>query len=185
MKDVIECKNRIQNIIIKSSLNINCDEILIHIHEPIDVDKFESWLNYNLDKFKSKTNQASYFKKAFTNELEKGTFKLIKLNYLPKTQVLINELRDKGVVILADDSAYISVLWAELLNTYKVPSELAIRINRQAVNQADNFNAYKTLVKSSAELVNYNVDWKEIDRKTLIYINGWNKTLDELESIYD
>ena len=182
------CKLIVSKLINNSNLNISCDEITAHIHEEIDTDKFSSWLNYNLDKFKSKTNQASYFKKAFVNELERGTFTLVKVEHLPNTQPLINELRSKGIVVLADDTAYLYVMWNQLLNLTKIPLDLAVKVNRQAINSlgiSDNFETYKKLIKNSTLLKNYRIDWENIELKTIVFISNWNKTLDALGDSYD
>ena len=182
------CKLVISKIINNSNLKVSCDEITAHIREEIDTDKFSSWLNYNLDKFKSKTNQASYFKKAFVNELERGPFTLVKVQHLPNTQPLINELRSKGIVLLADDTAYLYVMWGQLLNLTKIPLDLAIRVNRQAINSlgiSDNFETYKKLVKNSTLLKGYRIDWENIELKTIVFISNWNKTLDALGDSYD
>ena len=183
-----KCKLVVRDIIIKSNLNVSCDEVLTRIHEEIDTDKFSSWLNYNLDKFKSKTNQASYFNKAFANELDRGTFTLVKLQYLPNTQPLINELRSKGIVLLADDTAYLYVMWDQLLNYTKIPFNVATEVNRQAIDSlgiSDTFESFKKSVKNSKLLKDYRIDWDNIELKTIVFISQWNKTLDELEKSYD
>ena len=183
-----KCKLVVRDIIIKSNLNVSCDEVLTRIHEEIDTDKFSSWLNYNLDKFKSKTNQASYFNKAFANELERGTFTLIKLQHLPNTQPLINELRSKGIVLLADDTAYLYVMWDQLLNYTKIPFNVATEVNRQAINSlgiSDTFDTFKKLIKNSKLLKDYRIDWDNIELKTIVFISNWNKTLDALGDSYD
>ena len=182
------CKLVVSKLINNSNLNISCDEITSHIREEIDTDKFSSWLNYNLDKFKSKTNQASYFKKAFVNELERGTFTLVRVQNIPTTQPLINELRNKGIVLYADDTAYLYVLWEQLINYYKIPYDLAKEINRQAINSlgiSDTFDTFKKLIKNSTLLKGYRIDWENIELKTIVFISQWNKTLDALGDSYD
>ena len=162
------------------------DGILNYIHEEIDTDKFESWLKYNLDKFKSKAE--SYFIKSFTNELEKGTFEKTKVYYVPATEPMINELRSKGITILADESAYLYTMWEELLNRYKVPREIGVQVNRQAINSltiTSDFKHYVQLIQNCDLLKSYKIDWADIKDKTDAFIKRWNETLDELEKSYD
>ena len=188
MNNITNCITVIKGIISNSCLNISCDDIPIYVREEIDTDKFKTWFDYNLDKFKDKSNQNQYFKKSFANELSKGTFTLNKVYYVPATEPMVNELRSKGIVLLADDTAYLYTMWEELLNHYKVPRDVCVQINRYAINNliiTSDFNHYKKLVKESALLVNYKVDWAAINKKTSDFIAKWNETLDELESSYE
>lgn len=182
---LLECKELIRKCVSNSCLKVNCDEILTCVHEPIDTDKFESWLSFNLETFKSKTNQSSYFKKSFVNELNKGTFTISKVEYIPNTQELINQMREK-IVLLADDTAYLTVLWDYMLNDKKIELSTCKKLNQQViVYMTGTFEDYKSLLKRSNTLKPYNVDWELIDKRTAEYINSWNQTLDELESAYD
>ena len=188
LNNLIECITDIRGIISSSCLNIVCDDILKEIKEPIDVDKFKTWFNYNLNNFKSKTNQTSYFKKAFTNELVKGTFEKAKVYYVPATEPMINELRSKGITILADESAYLYTMWEELLNHYKVPREIGVQVNRQAINSltiTSDFKHYVQLIQNCDLLKSYKIDWADIKDKTDAFIKRWNETLDELEKSYE
>lgn len=180
------CVTDIRKYITNSCLNINCDDIVTHIHEPIDTDKFKTWFDYNLDKFKNKSNQNQYFKKAFENELTKGTFTLNKVHYLPNTEPLINELRGKGITLLADDTAYIYTLWEELLNHYKIPEDICFQINKDAVSKftiTSDFKHYVKLIQTSSLLKDYKIDWEDIKHKAVAFNQKWNETLDEMESI--
>ena len=185
---LIECKEILRRCIVSSSLNINCDEILTHIQEEIDTDKFDSWLQFNLETFKSKTNQTSYFKKSFLNELNKGTFKKEHLYFLPNTQPLINAMRDKNITILADETAYLYVMWDYLLNIKKIDEKTCVELNNKVItymHDGQTFSDYKKLLKNSKTLKEYGVDWELIDQKAQEYIGGWNNILNELESEYD
>ena len=185
---LIECKEIVRKCIVSSSLNINCDEILTYIQEEIDTDKFDSWLQFNLETFKSKTNQASYFKKSFLNELSKGTFKKEHLYFLPNTQPLINAMRDKNITILADETAYLYVMWDYLLNIKKIDEKTCVELNNKVItymHDGQTFSDYKKLLKNSKTLKEYGVDWELIDQKAQEYIGGWNNILNELESEYD
>lgn len=188
MNNITNCITVIKGIISNSCLNISCDDIVIHIHEEIDTDKFKTWFNFNLDNFKNKSNQNQYFKKAFTNELAKGTFEKAKVYYVPATEPMINELRSKGITILADESAYLYTMWEELLNHYKVPREIGVQVNRQAINSltiTSDFKHYVQLIQNCDLLKSYKIDWADIKDKTDAFIKRWNETLDELENSYD
>ena len=71
----IELKEVLRAYATTSCLKIDCDDTIKCVREEVDIEKFKNWFEYNLEKFKSKTNQSSYFKKSFITELEKGTFK--------------------------------------------------------------------------------------------------------------
>lgn len=176
----VEYKELVCECIVKSNLKVNCDDILTHIHEEIDIDKFNTWLQFNLQTFQTKTNISSYFQKSFLNELKKGTFKVVKVNHLPNTQAFLNELRDIGISISADDSAYMWVLWEELLT--KIPSDMASKLNHQIVSymKTNEFAEYKELIQKSNTLKPYKVNWELINRKTEDFIRYWNDTLNEL-----
>ena len=186
------CMNDLKEIIrvciSNSNLKVNCDEILSCIHEEIDPDKFSSWLSFNLDNFKSKTNQASYFKKSFLNELDKGTFKLVKIHYLPNIQPLINEMRERNMMILAEDTAYLYVMFDYLLNAKKIDINIISLLNRKVLSYMSDdqtFADYKKLLKSANTLKPYNIEWELIDKQTTEFNEQWNLMLDKLESVYD
>lgn len=188
LNELNSCITDVRECINNSCLNISCDDIVMRIHEPIDTDKFKSWFDYNLDKFKNKSNQASYFKKAFENELNKGTFTLNKVIYVPNTEPIMNELRGKGIVLLADDTGYLYVLWWELRNRYKIPNEILMQINRDAViqfNIKSDFKHYIRLIQTSPYLKDYKIDWEDIKRQADKFNRNWDKKLDEMESSYE
>ena len=181
---IVECKDSVRKRI-SSSLNIYCDDLIACIREPIDLTKFEAWFQFNLNNFKSKTNQVSYFKKAFLNELEKGTFKVEVIEYVPNVQPILNDLRAKGICVMANESAYIYCLWEYLLNDKKVDIEACKKVNRGIVNlmqKGQSFNDYKDLVQRANTLAPYKIKWKEVEARAEAYINDWNKLFDELES---
>ena len=182
-----KCKEIICERINSSCLNINVDDILNCVHEEIDSNKFNSWFDYNLQTFQNKQNQTSYFKKAFINELNKGTFKVEEITYIPNTQEFINELRLNGMVLLADDTVYLSVLWEELLNTYKMPEDAARELNRNIINYKpeQTFSEYKELIKKSNTIKALNVDWNLIEQKAAKLNMSWDELLNDLESEYD
>ena len=152
--------------------------------EDFDSEVFNSWLVSK--DIEHKNNPNAYIRSCFVKELQKGTFKpQPKVEYLPNTQVLINDLREKGVCVLADDTAYISVLWNYILSETSLGIDECRQLNRKLVaylKQGSSFNEYKTLLKKSNTLKKFNIDWKLIDKKTEDYIGKWNKLLDSLES---
>ena len=176
----MNCKEIVHTHILKSSLNIDCDDILKCIHEEIDTDKFKSWFNFNLDNFKSKTNQASYFKKAFINELKKGTFKLTKIEYIPNTQVLVNEMRHRGIIINADDIVWLNVVWEYLLGKMDIDDCVILNNSILDYMKTDEFREYKELLTKSKTLKQYEIDWNFISTKTATEIQEWNSLLSDL-----
>lgn len=187
---IVDSKEFVRRCVSNSFLKVNVDEILECVCEEIDTDKFESWFKFNLQTFISKTNQTSYFKKALTNEIQKGSFKVNHIEYLPSIQPFINALKDKGIVILADDSGYLSVLWEELFNKYKIDADAARKLNRRILEYmkpGQTFADYKELLKKSNTLKPYGIIWEEIDEKANQFNGNWNKMLDEMEmeSAYD
>lgn len=185
---LLDCKDKVRACINKSSLKVNCDEILMCIHDEIDIQAFQEWLDYNLDNFKSKSNQTSYFKKSFQNELQKGRFNLKpKVNYLPNTQEFINELRDKGVIIYADDSDWLSVAWSHLLNVVKISQNECKAINQSVLRDmfTVNFDEYKNLLMNHKSLQKYHINWEEIEKQYIIARKNWLELMEELESVYD
>ena len=187
---IVDSKEFVRKCVSNSFLKVNVDEILECVCEEIDTDKFESWFKFNLQTFISKTNQTSYFKKALTNEIQKGSFKVNHIEYLPSIQPFINALKNKGIVVLADDSGYLSVVWEELLDKYKISVDVACKLNRQILDfmkPGQAFADYKELLKKSNTLKPYGIVWEEIDEKANQFNEKWNKMLDEMEmeSAYD
>lgn len=187
---IVDSKEFVRKCVNNSFLKVNVDEILECVCEEIDTDKFESWFKFNLQTFISKTNQTSYFKKALTNEIQKGSFKVNHIEYLPSIQPFINALKDKGIVVLADDSGYLSVLWEELFDKYKVSVDVACKLNRQILEYmkpGQTFADYKELLKKSNTLKPYRIIWEEIDEKANQFNEKWNEMLNEMEmeSAYD
>ena len=180
-----ECKELVRECVNKSSLQIDCDEIVACIHEEIDIEKFKSWLSFNLVNFKSKTNQTSYFKKSFENELKKGTFKVsAKVDYLPNTQELINEMRNKGIVILADDTDWLNVAWWHILNETKLPMSECMKLNRTILRymKTEKFSEYQKLLMNSNTLKPLGIDWKTIEQEAIVARRHWIDIMEELES---
>ena len=171
---VLECKE----LIINTSLAINVDDTLSCVRKEIDTEKFKTWLSANLTKFKSKDNPNTYFKKSFETEYNKGTFDLS--IQIPNTQVLINAIREKGIKMSNNDSAFLSVLYDYLLNNLKVDRQVLIDLNRHLIDylqEGQSFNQYKDYLKRSKTLRSYKIEWDYLEEKTKILIKCWEEML--------
>lgn len=156
----------------------------ITTNENFDEKEFVSWLS--LADVESKNNPSGYVRSCFKKELEKGTFQpKAEVRYIPKTQELINAIRDKGICVLADESVWLSVVWEYLL-WKEIDLNTCIRINHEVLDKLDNsnsFNDYKEQLMNSPLLKPYQINWKLVEEKVKIKILGWNKYLDELEKL--
>lgn len=179
-----EMKRILRECAFSSSLINSCDELVAYVREDLDLDKFKAWLEFNSNNFKSKTNQVSYFKKSFLNELDKGTFDIIKVEYIPNTQALLNEMRARGICVLADEGVWVNVLFDYLLNEKKVDLDTCATLNHKVLDYMSNqeFSNYKELIKSSNTLKKYQIDWELIEKRTRNEIDKWNDLLEETES---
>ena len=181
---LFELKRTLGECATTSCLNINVDEILNCVHEDIDTDKFKGWLEYNLDKIKSKTNQTSYLKKSFQIEQSKGTFKKEpQIEYLPNTQPLLNALREKGISVSYVQSAYISVLFDYLLNTLKINKDTLTTLNHQILdymkpNQC--CDDYIKFIKKSKVIKKLDIDWNYIDEKSKKELEAWEEMFEDI-----
>ena len=147
-----------------------------------DETSFLNWLYEN--DIKSKGNPSAYVKSCFVKELEAGTFRpQPKVEYMPNTQVLLNEMRDREIVLLADDVVFVNVLFNYLLNK-GVDGGTCRELNRKILSymKTHDFREYKELIKQSNTLKQYNIDWKHIDKEVKKDIKEWNDLLNELES---
>lgn len=152
--------------------------------EDFDSEVFNSWLVSK--DIEHKNNPNAYIRSCFIKELQKGTFKpQPKVEYIPNTQVLINEMRDRGICVLANDSAYIYVLWKYIINEAKITIDECVRLNRTILSfmkRGQSFNEYKRLLKKSNTLKAYHINWDYIEDKTNELIKKWDDTLEALES---
>ena len=174
ISSVLECKE----LILNTSLVINVDDTLSCVRKEIDTDKFKTWLNANLNKFQSKDNPNTYFKKSFETEYNKGTFDL-KIQ-IPNTQVLISAIREKGIAISNNDSAFLSVLYDYLLNYLKVDRQVLIDLNRNLIDylqEGQTFNHYKQYLKKSKTLRNFKIEWDCLEDKAKLLIKCWEEML--------
>lgn len=158
-----ECKEQIRKCISSSSLKINYEDITSVIVKPINVNSFQEWLDRNINTFNSKTNIQTYFKKAFINEMSKGTFDYKEPAINPTT--LIEALRNKGVVITPNDTLYIDIMWRYYLKRGMKIEEVQ-KLNSQIVaymKEGQTFNDYISLVKRSKPTQAYKINWIAID----------------------
>lgn len=157
--------------------------IRLTTNDDFDENEFNGWLLEN--DIESKVNPSAYVKKAFKEQLDKGTFKSKpKVEYLPNTQELINEMREKGICILADESVWVSELFNYLLNDLKLDSSVLKELNHKVLDymKTKEFSEYKDLLRKSKALSLYPIDWKHIETRTQNEILKWNELLDDLES---
>lgn len=151
-------------------------------NDDFDEKEFISWLE--ISDIKNKINPSGYVRKAFKEQFDKGTFRpKPKVYYVPNTEELINQLRDKGICVSANESAFMYVLWLDLINENNVPLEKAKKLNNKIIEymkEGQSFNDYKELLKKSKTLKPYNLDWEVIEQKVEKFIKDWDKTLDEI-----
>ena len=150
--------------------------------DDFDEKVFRDWLEIKDIEFKNNPN--AYIKSCFKKELEKGTYKpKAKVEYVPNTQELINELRDRGMCILADESVWLSVVWGNIINIKDIDIKACKELNHKIIEymgESKSFNDYKKLLMNSNTLKPYNINWGLLEEKTKLVILGWDKYLDEL-----
>lgn len=125
--------------------------------------------------------------KAIANKVDVERFGNAKVNYVPNVQPLINDLRDKKILILADDTVWLSVTWKHILNHTPIDLNECMALNHKIVaymlsHNERTFEEYKSLLKKSKALKEYEIDWKAIEDKVCVEIMAWNLKLSEMES---
>jgi len=148
-----------------------------------DEQRFKDWLDLN--DVEHKTNPSAYVKACFKRELENGRFKpRAVVEYVPNTQELINEMRNKGIVILADDTDWLNVAWWHILNVKELPIEDCVKLNRSILNymKTKEFSEYQKLLMNSNTLKPLDIDWDMIDKEASVVHKSWIDIIDELES---
>ena len=150
--------------------------------DDFDEEVFKEWLL--IKDIEHKTSPNVYIKSCFKKELEKGTFRpRAKVSYVPNTQVLINEMRDRGVCVLADESVWLSVVWEHLVNMKDIDIKVCQDLNHKILNYMDktkSFDEYKRLLMNSKTLKQYNINWALLEEKTKMKILGWDNYLKDL-----
>lgn len=174
----IDLKRSVCECISTSSLNINCDDIIECVREDIDINKFKTWLQYNENKIKSKTNQTSYFKKSFLIELEKGTFKpKNKDNYLdveildltlPTLYKYLPMFTDNVKEGFGDETFFIENLQIYLYRNDILTIDEINVLNSKVLNYITTFenvklSDYREYIKKS-QLLKGKVDWEEVEK---------------------
>lgn len=145
-------------------------------------DTFAEWLA-KVD-VENKNNPSGYLRSCFKKELDKGTFKPKAIvNYVPSVQPLINELRNKGIVVLADDTSWLKIVWEHIVNFKEINLNIVEPLNRKIVASVKTFAEYKEKLINAEELKPYDINWKLLEERVKIEILGWNKYLDELEKL--
>ena len=180
---LFECKELIRKHVSSSSLNVSCDEIINALTEEIDIDKFTAWFDRNIDYFKTRQNIQPYFNKAFRKELDKGTFE--KKREIWNGTTLFQALREKGVIVIQDDTCYISVMWGYYQDA-GVKIETVQELNHKIVDfmkEGQTTQDYIAFVKKSKVLQDYPIDWKKMEAEYEVEIAEWHRILDELDNI--
>lgn len=180
---LFELKELIRECVTTSCLDIDCDELLDTLTCEIDIDKFKAWLNRNLNTFKTKQNIQSYFKRAFYKELEKGTFKVKKEIWNGNT--LFQALREKGVIVIHDDTCYICLMW-EAYQKLGVKIDLVQDLNHKIVNymhEGQTSQDYINLVRKANALKDYQIDWDKLQQEYEVEIAEWHDILNGLENL--
>jgi hypothetical protein len=148
-----------------------------------DEERFKEWLDLN--DVEHKTNPSAYVKACFKRELENGRFKPKPIvSYIPNTQELINEMRNKEIVILVDDTDWLNVAWWHILNEYKLPIDECKKLNRSILKymKTKEFDEYKKLLMNSNTLKPLDIDWKMIEQEASVVHKNWLDIMEELES---
>ena len=174
------CKEQICAYVKESSLNIDCDDIKSALTKEISFSKFKTWFDSKITTFTTKQNQHIYFKKAFVTELQKGTFDIDEISL--DTTSLITALRNKGVSVLSDDTAYIEIMWLEIIAS-GMSIDDAKNLNHQIVDymkSGQTIAEYVNLVKRSNALKGYQIDWNKIQTRYEEEIELWDKALEKL-----
>lgn len=159
------------------------DENVRASESDFDSERFNEWLIEN--NVESKNNPSAYIKACFKKEFERGTFRpRAKVSYVPNTQRLINELRDRGICVLADDSVWLSVVWKHLVNWKEINIKDCVELNHKILEymgESQSFEDYKRLLMNSKTLKKYEINWNLLEEKVKFEILGWDNYLKELE----
>ena len=175
-----DCKELVRECVTKSCLEIDCDEILNALTCEIDIDKFQSWLNRNINTFKTKQNIQTYFKRAFITELHKGTFNIEKI--VVDTTSLVKAMRDKGIKVTKDDPLYLEIMWEEIIKAC-IKEDVATNLNHSVIdymNEGDDFQMYLYYIKHSNGLRGLTIDWDKIDTLYKQELAKWTIMLNDL-----
>ena len=178
--ELIACKEQLCACIKESSLNIDCDDIKNTLTGEIDIAKFKKWFETNLSYFKTKQNPNSYFKKAFITELQKGRFDIDAI--VIDTSTLIRALRKKGIEVLSDDTAYVEIMWLEIIKQ-GMKIEDIVKLNHKILDymkSGQSFQDYVNLVRKSNAIKGYSIDWDKIQKDYEEELELWDKNLNEL-----
>ena len=165
---------------------INYISIILEATNESDFDEevFDEWLI--MVDVEHKNNPSGYLRSCFKRELENGTYKpKAKVEFVPNTQEIINELRDRGMTILADDCVWLGVVLHHILNAKNMPISECKELQRKILTYMKNpksFEEYKKLLMNANTLKQFNINWKLLEAKTQSHIETWNKLLDEIES---
>ena len=178
-----KCKELMREHVVKSSLNINCDDIFNALTEEIDIIKFKSWFDRNITQFKTKQNIQTYFKKAFMNELKNGSFKVEEIHI--DTTSLVSALRNKGIKVTDIDPLYLEIMWEHIIKA-GMPIKDCESLNHKAVDylkEGQVFDDYVDIIKRSNAVKHYNVDWDSISQELNVEMKKWESVLEGIREV--
>lgn len=170
----------------------DCDEFHIYtlielIHpllvKPREISKAKvlAWLAEKNLAFKS--NPVAFLKKAFVEELNKGTFdKGGQHCYLPP---LLNALEKHGIKVIKQDTEYMSIMFDYLINQEIMTNQELIEFNHKAIkylaNKGMTTSEFITLWKKSKIGKERQINWVEIDHLAEQQQEKWVELIKELE----
>ena len=166
-----------------SSNVINYINEIVHDLTDFDENRFFKWL---VDKnIAYKTNPSNYVKACFQAELENGTFSKVDIEFIPAIQPMLNFMRDKGIKINIDDTAFISVVNEYMLNEAQMTQVEVATLNRQIIDwiltrENPSSSDYVRGIKKANALKDKNMNWELIDSKAQFLIDEKDRLLKEL-----
>ena len=113
----IKTANYVREVCIKNSLNYDkaVEEIVKAIENAGDIKNIHG------------------FVKAVVNRLNPNKFGNAIVTYIPNTQPFINDLREKKIVVLADDSVWLSEVWKYIINNLPIDINECIALNHKII----------------------------------------------------
>ena len=129
----------------------------------------------------------NYVKK-IVDRLDTNKFGNANVEFVPNTQPFINDLRYKKIVVLADDTVWLNVVWSYISKKVNIDINDCIALNHKIIaymmkNGTKSFEDYKYYLKNSNALRRYEIDWEKLEKEVGKEITKWNKALDKLEAV--
>ena len=170
--------------------------VLTHINDLIkdltdsdfDEERFNWWLEEK--KISTKNNPSAYVKSCFKKELELGTFtkpEAPDVEYVPATQIFFNQLREKGIQVIPEDTMYIDCTFSYLLNNGILTVDELRALNQNIVdymvglNKPQSTHDFLELMRKSNTLKGRFVDWVAIGKEAADLNKEWERLLAEIK----